>query len=87
MVSNEILQEMTAEELKKHIELCEALYESKKNERWWRLVGNLASAAQDLINEYPHAAFRCEHYCEGCETNVDVKFSVDNLAFEDNYVK
>lgn len=84
---NEYLKAMTTEELKEHIQRCKAMLEYKENERWWELVGNLASAAQDLINEYPHAVFRCEHYCEGCETRIDAQISVDQLAFEDAYIK
>lgn len=87
-MANEIkLQMMTPEELRAHIKQCQEVLEQKNNERWWQLVGNLASAAQELLNEYPHAVLQSEHYCEGCEMNVDVKISVDHLAFEDNYVK
>lgn len=84
---NECLKTMTPEELKEHIQRCKAMLEYKENERWYELVGNLASAAQDLLNEYPNAVFQCEHYCEGCETRIDAKISVDQLSFEDNYVK
>lgn len=87
MVSNEILQTMTPEELKEHIQKCKAMLEYKENERWWELVGNIASAAQELLNEYPHAVLQCEHYCEGCEMRIDASIPIEHLAFEDNYVK
>ena len=87
-MANEVnLQMMTPEELREHIKQCQEVLEQKNNERWWQLVGNLASAAQELLNEYPHAVLRCDPYCEGCETRIDVDISVENLAFEDNYVK
>lgn len=81
------LQMMTPEELRAHIKQCEAMLQYKENEKWWQLVGNLSSAAQELLNEYPNAVFRCETYCEGCETNIDVQISIDQMTFEDNYVK
>lgn len=84
---NEYLTAMTPEELKEHIQKCKTMLEYKENERWYELVGNLASAAQELLNEYPHAVFRCEPYCEECETRIDADIPLEHLAFEDNYIK
>ena len=86
-MNNEILREMTPEELRAHIKKCEEVLAQKRNERWLELIGNLSSAAQALINEYPNAVLRCETYCEECETEIDTEISVDHLAFEDGYAR
>ena len=87
-MENEIkLQMMTPEELRTHIKKCEEVLAQKRNERWLELIGNLSSAAQALINEYPNAVLRCETYCEECETRIDTEISVDHLAFEDGYAR
>lgn len=86
-MNNEILREMTSEELRAHIKKCEEVLAQKRNERWLELIGNLSSAAQALHNEYPNAVFRCEVYCEECETRIDTEISVDHLAFEDGYAR
>lgn len=76
------LETMTPEELRKHIEKCENLLHYKENERWYTLVGDLASAAQKLINEYPNAKFTFTLP----DTTV-IEIDVDCLAYEDNYIK
>ena len=81
------LNAMTPEELRKHISYCEALLESKKNERWWQLVGDLASAAQRLINEYPSTKLKADPFCDCCQERIDVLLELDYLAYEDNYIK
>lgn len=78
---------MTAEELRNHIKECEETLKFKKNERFEYLLSELASAAQALYNEYPHTELVVETYCEGCEQEVEVAISIDNLAYENNYVK
>ena len=76
------IETMTPQELKEHIETCKNLLHYKENERWYKLVGDLASAAQNLLNEYPNAKFTCT--C--CDTSV-IELEVDHLAYEDNYIK
>jgi hypothetical protein len=76
------IETMTPQELKEHIEYCENLLHLKKNARWYELVGDLASAAQKLLNEYPNAKFSC---ISPDETKIEV--SIDCLAYEDNYIK
>ena len=78
---------MTAEELRQHIKDCEALLNNKENERFDFLVGELASAAQELLNEYPHTVFTATTYCEDCERDIEVEIDIDHLTFEDNYTK
>ena len=76
------LATMTAEELRQHIKHCEELLYYKENERWYKLVGDLASAAQKLLNEYPNAKFSC---ISPDETIIEI--DIDHLTYEDNYVK
>ena len=76
------LETMTPEELRQHIEHCENLLHLKENARWYELVGNLASAAQNLLNEYPNAKFTCT-----CRDTSVIEIEVDHLAYEDNYLK
>ena len=76
------LETMTPEELRQHIEHCENLLHLKENARWYELVGNLASAAQDLLNEYPNAKFTCT-----CRDSSVIEIELDHLTFEDNYIK
>lgn len=74
------LTTMSPEKLREHIEYCQTLLHLKENERWYELVGNLASAAQELINEYPNAKF-------ACALSDTLIISVDHLTFEDNYLQ
>lgn len=76
------IETMTPEELKQHIEHCENLLHYKENERWYKLVGDLASAAQKLANEYPNAKFSFTLHDE-----TVIKVDIDCLAYEDNYIK
>lgn len=76
------IETMTPEELRQHIEHCENLLHFKENARWYELVGNLASAAQDLLNEYPNAKFTCT-----CRDTSVIEIELDHLAYEDNYIK
>lgn len=76
------LNTMTPEELRQHIEHCESLLHYKENERWYELVGDLASAAQKLLNEYPNAKFSCS---PSDATTIEVE--IKHLAYEDNYIK
>ena len=76
------LATMTPEELRQHIEHCQNLLHYKENERWYKLVGDLASAAQALLNEYPNAKFACT-----CRDTSVIEIDIDHLAYEDNYVK
>ena len=80
------LATMTAEELRQHIKHCEELLHYKENERWNELVGDLASAAQKLFNEYPHARLKALPYCEGCGEDIEVEIDLDILTYEDNYI-
>ena len=80
------IETMTPEELKEHIETCKNLLHYKENERWHKLVGDLASAAQELFNEYPHARLKASPYCEGCRENIEVEIDLDILIYEDNYI-
>ena len=75
------IETMTTQELRQHIETCENLLHYKENERWYKLVGDLASAAQRLLNEYPNAKFTC---VDSNDTSV-IEIDVDHLAYEDNY--
>lgn len=77
------LTTMSPEKLREHIEYCQNLLHLKENERWYELVGNLASAAQELLNEYPNAKFSC--VLSDAPITV-MEISVDHLAFEDNYL-
>lgn len=76
------LATMTAEELRQHIKHCEELLHYKENERWHKLVGDLASAAQKLLNEYPNAKLSC---ISPDETLIEI--DIDHLTYEDNYIK
>lgn len=76
------LETMTPEELKEHIETCQNLLHYKENERWYKLVSDISSMAQTLLNEYPNAKFTCT-----CRDGFIVEIGVDQLAYEDNYVK
>ena len=82
---NDGLELMTTEELQKHIEKCQAILESKRNEKIGRLVGDLASAAQRLLNECPGAMLKAEYYDEEREESIDVYIDLEHLAYEDNY--
>jgi hypothetical protein len=76
------IETMTPEELREHIEYCENVLHLKENARWYELVGNLASVAQELLNEYPNAKFTCT-----CRDTSVIEIDVDHLAYEDNYIK
>lgn len=76
------IETMTPQELKEHIETCKNLLHYKENERWYKLVGDLASAAQNLLNEYPNAKFTCT-----CHDTSVIEIEIDHLAYEDNYIK
>ena len=78
---------MTAQELRDHIKECEETLKFKEDERFEFLLSELASAAQALFNEYPNTELVVETYCEGCEQEVEVAISIDNLAYESHYVK
>lgn len=80
------LTTMTAEELRQHIKDCEELLHYKENERWHTLVGDLASAAQRLLNEYPNTQLRADPYCEACEERIDVDIDLEVLTYENNYI-
>ena len=83
---NLITNLMTAEELQKHIAECQAVLEIKKNEKVGRLIGDLASAAQKLVNECPHATVKTEYYDEEREETIDIEIDLEFLTYEDNYV-
>ena len=76
---------MTTEELIEHIKKCQVILESKRNEKVKRLVGDLASAAQKLLNECPTAMLKAEYYDEEREEVIEVYIDLDHLAYEDNY--
>ena len=77
---------MSAEELREHIKVCEQILVGKEKERYYKLVGDLASAAQRLFNEYPHARLKASPYCEGCGEEIEVEIDLDILTYEDNYI-
>ena len=76
---------MTPQELKNHIKQCEEILKGKEKERFHHLVGEVASAAQRLFNEYPHTVLTADPYCEECEQRIDVQIDIEHLTFEDNY--
>ena len=78
------LTTMSPGKLREHIEYCQTLLHLKENERWYELVGNLASAAQELLNEYPNAKFS---YVLSDSPITVVEIGIDHLAYEDNYIK
>ena len=77
---------MTPEELQKHIAECQAILEIKRNEKVGRLIGNLASEAQRLLNECPGARLKAEYYDEEREETIDIEIDLEFLTYEDNYV-
>ena len=77
---------MTAEELQKHIAECQAILESKKNEKVNQFIGNLASEAYKLLQERPCARLKAEYYDEEREENIDIEIDLDWLTYEDNYI-
>lgn len=77
---------MTTEELIEHIKKCQVILESKRNEKVKRLVGDLASAAQKLLNECPTTMLQAEYYDEEREENIDIEIDLEFLTYEDNYV-
>lgn len=76
------LETMTPEELKEHIETCQNLLHYKENERWYKLVGDISSMAQTLLNEYPNVKFACT-----CHDGSVIEISLEQLTYEDNYIK
>lgn len=79
------LNTMTPQELKLHIKECEEILKFKEKERFYQLVGDVASAAQKLFNEYPRTVLVADPYCEGCEQRVDLQIDIELLTYEDNY--
>lgn len=76
---------MSPEELQAHIEKCQVILESKRREKVGRLIGDLASTAQKLLNECPCAMLKAEYYDEEREENIDVYIDLEHLTYEDNY--
>ena len=81
MTNNEINQ-MSAEELEKHIEKCKELLMAKKFDDFWERVANVTSQAQELLNEYPN----CYLLVQDRHTKKDVEVKLEDLTFEDAYV-
>ena len=77
---------MTPEELQEHIQKCQAILESKKNEKVNQLIGNLASEAYKLLQERPCARLKAEYYDEEREEDIDIEIDLEFLTYEDNYV-
>lgn len=77
---------MTPEELQEHIIKCQAILESKKNEKVNQLIGNIASEAYRLLQERPCAMLKAEYYDEECEENIEVYIDLEHLTYEDNYI-
>ena len=82
---NDGLNLMTVEELQEHINKCQAILESKRKERVNRLIGNLTSAAQTLLNECPNAMLKAEYYDEEREETIDVYIDLEHLTHKVNY--
>ena len=59
--------------------------EAKRNEKVSRLIGDLASAAQELRNECPCAMLKAEYYDEEREEVIEVYIDLEHLTYEDNY--
>ena len=78
---------MTTEELQEHIKKCQAMLESKKNERWEQLVANFMTAAKELNEEFPFTTFQTEVWCEGCEARIDVDIDIELLTCREFYSK
>lgn len=76
------LETMLPEELRQHIEECQNLLHYKENERWYKLVGDISSMAQTMLNEYPNAKF-IYTACSGAVIEIDM----NHLTYEDNYTK
>ena len=83
---NNDLHLMSVEELQEHIVKCQAILESKKNEKVGQLIGNLASEAYKLLQECPWAKLKAEYYDEEREENIDNEIDLEFLTYEDNYV-
>lgn len=79
MVNEIKLQEMTPEELRAHIKQCEAILESKKNERWCELTKNVIKALSALKYEFPTVTIETEAYCEGCQERIEVSIDIEDL--------
>ena len=76
---------MSVEELQEHIKKCQVILESKRKEKVGLLIDNLASAAQELLNECPTAMLKAEYYDGEREEVIEVYIDLDHLAYEDNY--
>lgn len=83
----ENLKIMTAEELREHIHKCEIMLQEKENGEFLKIVGDIASLAHELSVKFPATRLRVSAYCDGCEDNIDVDIDIDELSFEDNYIK
>lgn len=77
---------MTPEELQEHIQKCQVILESKKNEKVNQLIGNIASEAHRLLQECPCAMLKAEYYDEEREENIDIEIDLEFLTYEDNYI-
>ena len=81
-MTNYEINQMTVEELEKHIERCKELLMAKKFDDFWKRVSNVASYAQELWYEYPN----CYLVVKDRHTKKDVEVSIEDLTFEDAYV-
>ena len=81
-MTNYEINQMSVEELEKHIEGCKELLMTKQFEAFWQKVANVTSQAQELLNEYPNCYLVLSDRHSGQEFEV----SIEDLTFEDAYV-
>lgn len=81
-MTNYEINQMSAEELEKHIERCKELLLAKQFDGFWKKVGNVASEAQRLFNEYPN----CYVVARDRHNGQEFEISIEELTYEDAFV-
>lgn len=81
-MSNCNIDQMSVEELEKHIERCKNLLIEKQFAAFWKRVSNVASDAQELFNRYPN----CYLVLKDRHTDQEFEVSIEDLTYEDAFV-
>lgn len=81
-MTNYEINQMSVEELEKHIERCKELLLAKQFDDFWKKVSNVASDAQELFNEYPN----CYVVARDRHNGQEFEISIEDLTYEDAFV-